>query len=169
VPVLLVPLVGYGFLFVSPIGGTGDSMRSLVAGLMTVGGLGLLTLRLSAQGGALQRADERLRLLAAAIEQTGDAIVITRANGTIEHANDAFLRAVGYSREELGLLTPSDLTQTPFEMTSGHILREGASTGCGALVLAAPRRRGLHASTVVASETHPAASRTRWRRARHHG
>jgi PAS domain S-box-containing protein len=153
IPVFLVPLIGYGYLLVSPLGATGDSIRSLVTGLMTVGGLGLLTLRLSAQGGALQRADERLRLLAAAIEQTGDAIVITRANGTIEHANDAFLRATGYSREELRSLTRAELTQAPFEMMSGQIFREVSAHGVWRGTLVRRHRDGAayHAScTVVA-------------------
>ena len=162
VPVFLVPLIGYGFLFVSPIGGTGDSVRALVTGLMTVGGLGLLTLRLSAQGGELQRADERLRLLATAIEQTGDAIIITRAEGSIEHANDAFLRAVGYSREELTSLSAADLVQSPFEMTTGHIFQEVSRHGLWRGTLVRRRRDGTayHASSTVVALRNPAGSIT---------
>ena len=91
VPVLLIPLIGYGMLLLEPLGAPMDSFRALLTGVTTVGGLALLTLRLSAQGGELQRADARMRLLAAATEQTGDLILITRANGQFEHANDAFL------------------------------------------------------------------------------
>ena len=36
-----------------------------------------------------------MRLLAAATEQTGDLILITRADGAFEHANEAFVRALG--------------------------------------------------------------------------
>jgi PAS domain S-box-containing protein len=153
VPVLLLPLIGYGFLFISPLGVTGDSVRSLLTGVMTVVGVGLLTLRLSVQGGALQRSDERVRLLAAAIEQTGDSIVITRADGTIEHANDAFLRGTGYSREEIGTLTASDMNQTPLEMTRGHIFAEVSKHGVWRGTLVRRRRDGTAyhaASTVVA-------------------
>jgi PAS domain S-box-containing protein len=111
VPVFLIPLFGYGALNIQPLGGAGDSFRALLTGLMTVAGLGLLTLRLAAQGGELQRAGARMRLLAAATEQTGDLILITRADGAFEHANDAFVRALGYSRPELAALNFTDLTE----------------------------------------------------------
>ena len=61
----------------------------------------MLTLRLVAQGDALQRSDAKAKLLAAATEQTGDLILITRADASYEHANEAFLRVMGYSRAEL--------------------------------------------------------------------
>jgi PAS domain S-box-containing protein len=106
VPVLLIPLVGYGTILIDPLGPPTDSFRALLTGVTTVGGLALLTIRLAAQRGALQRADARLRLLAAATERTADMILITRADGSFEHANDAFLKNLGYTRrevEELGL------------------------------------------------------------------
>ena len=37
-PVFLIPLVGYGALFIQPLGGAGDSFRALLTGLMTVAG-----------------------------------------------------------------------------------------------------------------------------------
>jgi two-component system, NtrC family, sensor kinase len=46
-----------------------------------------------------------LKLLAAATEQTGDLILVTRADGRFEHANDAFRRALGYARGEIERLT----------------------------------------------------------------
>jgi two-component system NtrC family sensor kinase len=101
--------VGYGALFLQPLGSTGDAVRSLLTGLATVACLGLLTLRLSLQGGELQRADAKLRLLAAATEQTGDLILITRADGRVELANEAFVRALGYPRQDLSRLTIRDL------------------------------------------------------------
>ena len=111
VPVFLIPLIGYGWLHVQPLGDAGDSFRSLLTSLLTVGGLGLLTLRLVAQGDELQRADAQAKLLAAATEQTGDLILITRADGAFEHANDAFLRALGYSRQELARPAFPDLIE----------------------------------------------------------
>ena len=113
-PVFLIPLVGYGTLYLQPLGGTDDSFRALLTSVMTVAGLGLLTLRLAAQGSELQRAGARMRLLAAATEQTADLILITRANGVVEHANDAFVRALGYSREELSKLAVADLMEPGF-------------------------------------------------------
>ncbi len=98
IPVLLIPLIGYGLLRLQPLGEPGDSFRVLLTTMTIVAGLGLLTLRLSMQGDELQRADARVRLLAAATEQTADLILITQADGAFEHANDACARALGYSR-----------------------------------------------------------------------
>ena len=105
IPVLLIPLIGYGMLYVDGFGSPTHSFRVLLTSITTVCGLALLTMRLAAQGGELQRADARLKLLAAATEQTGDLILITRADGRFEHANDAFRRALGYSRGEIEHLT----------------------------------------------------------------
>ena len=119
-----------------PLGAADDSFRALLTSVMTVAGLGLLTLRLAAQGGELQRADARMRLLAAATEQTGDLILITRADGTFEHANDAFVRALGYSREQLARLDYIELLERGFDSIGVHIV-------------AAIRERGIWRGTVV--------------------
>jgi PAS domain S-box-containing protein len=110
-PVFLVPLVGYTWFQTHSIGASGDAFRELLTSVVTVAGLGLLTLRLASQGDALQRADARVKLLAAATEQTRDLIVIIDANGRFEHANDAFLRALGYMRGELAALPFADLLE----------------------------------------------------------
>jgi PAS domain S-box-containing protein len=101
-PVLLIPLFGYGALRAQPLGGSVDSFRVLLTGLATVVGLGLLTLRLVVQRGELQRSDARVRLLAAATEQTGDLILISRVDGSVDYGNEAFVRSLGYTRPELG-------------------------------------------------------------------
>src|SRR4029079_19145919 len=56
IPVFLIPLVGYGTLYVQPLGRMDDSFRALLTSVMTVAGLGLLTLRLAAPGRGLQQA-----------------------------------------------------------------------------------------------------------------
>jgi len=142
VPALLIPLIGYGSLYIQPLGDAGDSFRALLTGLMTVGGLGLLTLHLAAQGGQLQRADARMRLLAAAIEQTGDHILITHANGAFEHANEAFVRALGYSRQELAALQFSDLMERGFGTLGAHISDEVRARGIWRGTLLRRRRDG---------------------------
>jgi PAS domain S-box-containing protein len=109
---------------------------------MTVGGLGLLTLRLSVQGGELQRRDARLRLLAAATEQTADLILITRADGTFEHANDAFVRALGYSRQELARVKFPSLIEPGFDAVGAHIRREVLEHGIWRGTLVRRRRDG---------------------------
>ncbi len=112
IPALLIPLIGYGVLNLESGGPTVDSIRLFLTSLTTVVGLGIVTLRLAAQGTELQRADARLQLLAAATEHTGDLILITRPNGTFEHANAAFVRALGYTRSELTGLNISDLVES---------------------------------------------------------
>jgi PAS domain S-box-containing protein len=109
VPVLLIPVIGYGMVAVDPLGPPLDSFRRLLTSVTTVGGLALLTIRLAAQRGAWQRSDARLKLLAAATERTADLILITRADGSFEHANEAFLRTLGYTRAEVGELERSEL------------------------------------------------------------
>lgn len=124
VPVLLIPLIGYLALWFQPLGGNGDAFRALLTALLTVTGLGFLTLRLSLQADELQRVDARLRLLAAATEQTQDLILITQSNGRVEHANDAFVRALGYSREELSRCSFSDLLEPGFHEVDRHIRKD---------------------------------------------
>ena len=120
-PAFLIPLVGFGLLRVEPIGDAGDSVRLLLTTLATVAGLGLLTLRLSMQSGELQRSDARVRMMAAATEQTADLILITRGNGQVEHANDACVSALGYSRDELAGMTLRELLERGFEHTVDYV------------------------------------------------
>jgi two-component system NtrC family sensor kinase len=142
VPVLLIPLIGYSAMWLQPLGPTVDSFRALLTGLVTVAGLGFLTLRLGIQGGELQRTDARLRLLAAATEQTQDLIVITRADGRVEHANDAFVRALGYSREELSRSAFPDLLAEGFHEVGARIREELRQRGVWRGTLLRRRRDG---------------------------
>jgi PAS domain S-box-containing protein len=119
-PALFIPLVGYGVLNIQAFGEPVDSFRLFLTSLTTVVSLGLVTLRLAAQGGELRRADARLQLLAAATEHTDDLILITHPDGSFEHANAAFLRALGYTRDEVAKLNFVDLV----EPGSDHIRRE---------------------------------------------
>ncbi|HXU75847.1 MAG TPA: PAS domain S-box protein, partial [Methylomirabilota bacterium] len=48
-----------------------------------------------------KRAEESLRLLSSAIEQSADNVIITGRNGVIKYANPAFLELNGMSREEV--------------------------------------------------------------------
>jgi len=149
-PLLLTPTIGFGLLRVQPIGEPGDSIRLLLTTLATVAGLGLLTLRLSLQTGELQRADARLRLLAAATEQTADLILITRGNAEFEHANEACVQALGYTREELARMKLPDLLERGFERMVDHIGREVRQTGIWRGTLIHRRKDG---STFPASST----------------
>lgn len=56
-----------------------------------------------------RRTMERMNLLALAVEQTADSIVITDTSGIIEYVNPAFETTTGYSREETLGRTPAIL------------------------------------------------------------
>jgi len=142
VPSLLIPLIGYGVLNVESFGEPVDSFRLFLTSLTTVAALGLVTLRLAVQGGELQRSDARLQLLAAATEHTGDLIVITRPDGTIEHANAAFLRAFEYSRPELRPLSFVDLIEGGADTVRRDITAEVRDKGVWRGTLRGLRRDG---------------------------
>ena len=152
-PVLVIPLIGYLALPLGQPDAEAASFRSLLTGLTTVVGLGLLTLRLVVQRGELQRADSRARLLAAATEQTGDLILVGRVDGSAEHANDAFLRAVGFTRRELSLLKFPQPVEHEFAGLMDSIQPELLERGMWRGTIRRRRRDGTSfpvSSTVVA-------------------
>jgi len=152
-PVLLIPVIGYGAIQFQQGSDSLASFRLLLTGLSTVVGLALLTLRLVVQRGELRRADAQLRLLAAATEHTGELIVITRADGSFEHANEAFHRAVGHSRRELSLMRFPQPVAPGYELLGDMIPAEVAARGLWRGTLHRRRRDGTtfpSAGTVVA-------------------
>lgn len=56
-----------------------------------------------------KKADEALRKLSSAVEQTADAVIITSREGRIEYINSAFERLTGYSSDEVIDRTPQFL------------------------------------------------------------
>src|ERR1051325_683104 len=60
-----------------------------------------------------KQAEESLRLLSGAIEQSADNVIITDRKGVIKYANPAFFELTGFTREEV-------LGQTPRLLKSGH-------------------------------------------------
>jgi PAS domain S-box-containing protein len=108
VALIAVPIVGYVSAEVMPLGPELDRLRALATALTVVAGIALVMLRLRVERGAAEQANQRVRLLATACEQAGELVVIVRGN-LIVYANDAFCRAVGYTREELERVAPIDL------------------------------------------------------------
>jgi PAS domain S-box-containing protein len=105
---LTVPFLGYGLVYLVPLGEAVDRMRTMATAATLVGGITLLLVRLRVEQRAVEQANDRVRLLATACEQSGELIVITGGD-RIEYANDAFCRAVGYTREELEQVAPMQL------------------------------------------------------------
>ncbi|HEY3885038.1 MAG TPA: ATP-binding protein, partial [Vicinamibacterales bacterium] len=100
-----------------------------------------------------QRVDARVRLLAAATEQTEDIILITRADGAIEQANAAAVAALGCSRDELTSKTLYEVVEWGFEDTIDSIGAEVRRNGVWRGTLVHRRKNGTTfpaANTVVA-------------------
>ncbi len=105
VALLTVAVAGYGLRYVMPLGQTVDRQRDLATAFTLVAGIALVMLRLRVEQHAVDRANDRVHLLATACEHAGELILITRGD-MIEYANDGFCRATGYSRDELAALSP---------------------------------------------------------------
>jgi PAS domain S-box-containing protein len=108
IALLFVPIIGYGSIAVMPLGARLDRLRELATAFTLVSGIAVVMLRLRVERRMSAMANERVRLLATACEQAGELIIIVR-DRHIEYANDAFCRAVGYSREELEHVEPFEL------------------------------------------------------------
>jgi PAS domain S-box-containing protein len=108
IAIVLVPIVGYGARFLVPLGEPLDGRRDLVTAFTVVAGLGFIMMRFRNEQRAVDAANDRVRLLATACEQSTELVVVARRN-TIVYANEAFCRETGYSRDELEALTPVQL------------------------------------------------------------
>ena len=102
---LVVPVVGFTLRHVMPIGEPVDRLREIAASLTLVAAVALVMVRLRVEQFEVDRANNRVRMLATACEQAGELVIIVRGN-QIEYANDAFCRSVGYSRQELQRVKP---------------------------------------------------------------
>ena len=103
--ILVVPIVGFGLRYAMPIGEPIDRLREIAASITLVFAVALVLVRLRVEQFEFDRANNRIRLLATAVEQAGELVIIVRGN-QVEFANDAFVRTVGYSREELETVQP---------------------------------------------------------------
>lgn len=160
---LVVPVIAYVGAQRWPLPDPLASFRILTAGGALVSLLGLLVGRFAVQQTALERADARARLLAKALEQTDNLVLIVQRDGTFEFANDAFCRAVRRSAEDLrgvpiaalfaegtGHLS-DELTRTALRRGSGHgtALRRRADgstfpTACSVVPLVDPVGQPTH-------------------------
>ena len=103
----LIPLIGYVLRVVNP-SETLSGFRDLSMAVSVVSVLPLLMARLAVErselrqiGAELKRADAKAKLLAAAVEQADELVLIVSHRLSVEHANEAFCRALGYELSEL--------------------------------------------------------------------
>lgn len=103
----LIPLFDYGLRQALPLGPL-EPYRDLSTAITIFSVLPLLMARLAVEHGEAQQADRKRRLLAAATEQADELISIIRPDGGMEHANDAFCRAIGFKPPEVAQMVAAD-------------------------------------------------------------
>jgi PAS domain S-box-containing protein len=131
----LIPLFDYGLRQALPLGPL-EPYRDLSTAITIFSVLPLLMARLAVEHGEAQQADRKRRLLAAATEQADELISIIRPDGSMEHANDAFCRAIGFK--------PAEVVQ----MVAGDFLAEQSRTQVETIVDAV-RGDGIWRGTLV--------------------
>ncbi|MBD1871855.1 PAS domain S-box protein [Nodosilinea sp. FACHB-131] len=93
---------------------------------------------------ALKKSEARFSRL---VEANIIGVLLAAPNGTILEANDAFLKMVGYTREDLqkGLMNWGEMTPPEYRQQDEQVLQELASTGsCAPIEKAYIRKDGSH-------------------------
>jgi PAS domain S-box-containing protein len=103
----LIPLFDFALRRVIPLGAF-ENFRDLSTAITIFSVLPLLMARLAVEKGEAQQADRKRRLLAAATEQADELISIMRPDGSMEHANHAFCRMMGYTPVEVGQMSAAE-------------------------------------------------------------
>ena len=98
--VALIPLLDFGLRPALPLGPL-EGYRDLFTAITVLSVLPLLMARLAVERSGAQEANDKRRLLSAAVEQADDLILVTTPVGDVVHANSAFCKAVGYARAEV--------------------------------------------------------------------
>jgi len=98
--VALIPLLDFALRPALPLGAL-EGYRDLFTAITVLSVLPLLMARLAVERSGAQEADDKRRLLSAAVEQADDLILVTTPEGDVVHANSAFCRALGYARAEV--------------------------------------------------------------------
>ena len=106
--VALLPFLDLGLRHLVPDEAS-KSFRDLSTAVTLISVLPLLVARIAAERAELQQASSTMKLMAEVIEQARELILVMTPDGRCRHANTAFCRAVGRSREELATLSAPDL------------------------------------------------------------
>jgi PAS domain S-box-containing protein len=126
--VALLPFLDFGLRHLLP-DEAAKSFRDLSTAVTLISVLPLLVARIAAERAELQQATSTTKLLAEVMEQARDLILVLSPDGRCRHANTAFCRAVGRSREELATMTARELLAHE-TLTAGDIqtsAREGGA------------------------------------------
>ena len=135
----LIPVLDSGLRLLNPAESLGG-FRDLTMAVTVVSVLPLLMARLAVErgelnqvGAELKKADTKVQLMAAAIEQADEMIVIVGRDHGIEHANEAFCRTFGCGLPELIGTDGRDLlaedSRPQFDETVGHVGQTGLWRG----------------------------------------
>src|SRR5262249_58488794 len=136
--VALLPFLDFGLRHLMPDDAP-RSFRDLSTAVTLISVLPLLVARIAAERAELQQASTTTKLLAEVIEQARDLILVLTADGRCRHANAAFCRAVGRTREELATMNASELLAHE-TLTAGDIQASARPGGAGrGLVMRAPQ------------------------------
>jgi PAS domain S-box-containing protein len=106
--VALLPFLDLGLRHAVP-DATLSGFRDLTTALTVISVLPLLLARIAVERAELRQASGTTRLLEQVIEQAQDFILVLTPDGRCAHANAAFCRALGRSRQELMTLRLRDL------------------------------------------------------------
>jgi PAS domain S-box-containing protein len=108
IAVALLPVIDFALRRTAPAESFG-LFRDLSSAVAIVSVLPLLVARIAVERAEMQQASDTTRLLAAVIEQAQDAILVLTKDGRFRHANQAFCRATGFSRDELRAMGTQEL------------------------------------------------------------
>jgi PAS domain S-box-containing protein len=124
--VALLPFLDFGLRHFMP-DEAAKGFRDLSTAVTLISVLPLLVARIAAERAELQQASTTTKLLAQVIEQARDLILVLTPDGRCRHANAAFCRAVGRSKEELTLLPARELLA--HETLSAREIQSSAQEG----------------------------------------
>jgi PAS domain S-box-containing protein len=145
--VALLPFLDFGLRQVVPDEAL-NGFRNLSTAITIISVLPLLVARIAAERAELQQAGATMRLMSQVIEQTQDLILVFTADGRCRHANDAFCRAMEFTREEILAKRPRELmVNDPISAEDIQAVVRSGGTWRGTIV----RQRGGGATFPVSS------------------
>ncbi len=146
----MIPLLDYGLRAIFPMEGMSERFREMSTSANMVAALPLLMARLAVERTELRTASDKLRLMAATLEQADDQIGVFTSEGRLWHVNAAYRQASGYTAEELSGLRPEQLLANE---SHAQIPEMQASLRVGRVWRGTLTRRRKDGGTFVSSST----------------